>query len=88
MTTLGQLIGTGRQAEIYAWDDGRVVKLFYPSYSREQVGREAMLTGTVSATGLPVPQVFDAVQIDGRHGFVMSRVEGVSMMGRFASRPW
>ena len=88
MTTLGQLIGTGRQAEIYAWDDGRVVKLFYPSYSREQVEREAMLTGAVSATGLPVPQVFDAVQIDGRHGFVMSRVEGVSMMVRFASRPW
>ncbi len=88
MTTLGPLIGNGRQAEIYAWDDGRVVKLFYPNHSQEQVEREAMLTGVVATTGLPVPQVFDAVQIDGRHGFVMSRVEGVSLINRFAVRPW
>ena len=88
MTTLGPLLGTGRQAEIYAWDDGMVVKLFHPGYSQEQAEREALLTAAVAATGLPVPQVFDAVQIDGRHGFVMSRVEGVSLMDRFSARPW
>ena len=88
MPELGPLIGQGQQAEIYAWDDGRVVKLFFEKFSQESVEREAMLTGAVAATGLPVPQIFDTVQIDGRHGFVMSRVEGISLLDRFGSKPW
>jgi aminoglycoside phosphotransferase (APT) family kinase protein len=88
MTSMGPLLGKGRQAEIYEWDSGRVVKLFYPGYGLDIAEREAMLTGAVASTGLPVPQVFGRVQIDGRYGFIMSRVEGVSLLDRFGTKPW
>jgi aminoglycoside phosphotransferase (APT) family kinase protein len=88
MPSMGPLLGKGRQAEIYEWDSGRVVKLFYPGYSLESAEREEVLTRAVAATGLPVPQVFGQVQIDGRYGFIMSRVEGISLLDRFAIRPW
>jgi hypothetical protein len=55
MTTLGPLLGTGRQAHIYAWDERKVVKLFRSQTHLGQVEREASLTGTLSTTGLPAP---------------------------------
>ena len=88
MATLGSRIGVGRQAEVYAWDEGRVLKLFYPQTKAAQVEREASLTKAVVDAGLPVPRVFETVQIGDRHGFVMSRVEGPSMFDQLGKRPW
>ena len=31
-------IAFGRTAEIYAWDEGKVIKLYYDWFSREAVG--------------------------------------------------
>jgi hypothetical protein len=42
---MGRLLGQGRTAEIYAWGEGQVLKLFVPGWPDEAITREsAVLT--------------------------------------------
>ena len=49
---LGQLIGWGREAEIYAWGEDQVLKLFYPSVSRIRVEVETQEARVAEEAGV------------------------------------
>ncbi len=82
------LLARGRTAEIYAWGDGQVLKLFFDWCPEAWVRQEARVTRAVRAAGLPVPAVEDMVEVAGRTGIVFERVEGRSMLQEFRARPW
>jgi len=87
-------IGEGRTAEIFAWSPGRVLRLFRPGTSREYALREMTISRAVHDAGIPSPAVYpeDAneglVEIEGRLGFVMERIDGRSMLHVLIARPW
>lgn len=81
-------IARGRTAEVYAWGEDRVLKLFYSGCSEQSVRQEARITGLVHAAGLPVPGVEGVVEQDGRLGIVFERIAGVSMLEIFLRQPW
>lgn len=56
-------IAIGFTAEIFALNDGQVLKVFNLGVSRSTVETEASLTRTVHATGLPVPAMGEIVEI-------------------------
>jgi len=70
-----QLLANGRLAEIFAFEDGRVVKLDRPEWSGVSVFESDVITRAEEA-GLPVPKSHGVVTIDGRCGVVLDRVEG------------
>lgn len=88
------LVGEGRTAEILAWDEGRVLRLFRDGASRGYALREMAVSRIVHETGIPSPAAYPAetddglVEIDGRLGFVMDRVEGPSMLRELTAKPW
>jgi Ser/Thr protein kinase RdoA (MazF antagonist) len=86
--TLGTPIALGRTAEIYAWGDGQVLKLFREGRTRASVEYEARIARIVQASGLSVPVVGEVVEVDGRYGLIYARVEGRSMLQTFQSKPW
>lgn len=86
--TLGAPIAIGFTAEIYAWKDGQVLKLFNQGISRNTVEYEAELSHTVYGTGIPVPAVGEIVEIDGRFGLELERVDGLTMLEAFIQKPW
>lgn len=88
MSSLGQRIAEGRTAEIYAWEEGRVLKLFREWVSAEAVEQEARATRAAYAAGLPVPSVGEVREVERRLGIVLGRVEGPSMAERALSKPW
>ena len=89
MTTLTQRpFAVGRTAEIYAWDEGRVLKLYYDWCPRSWIEHEARIGRQIVEAGLPAPQVFDLVQVDGRGGIVYERIDGRSALDALAARPW
>ena len=65
---LGQPIGYGRTAEIYAWQEDKVLKLFYDWFGLENIENEARITQAVHASGLPVPAVGEIVRVNERYG--------------------
>lgn len=77
----GELIGSGRDCDVFTAGPGRVVR-------RNRAGRstetEALTMQHCAAHGYPVPQVFDA---DGPE-IVMERLDGPTMLGDLSTRPW
>ena len=85
---LGPLVGTGRTAEIYGWDDGHVLKLFHATMPVASVAAEARSAQIVTAAGLPAPAAIDPlIEVDGRHGIVYMRVDGPTMLALLANEP-
>lgn len=85
---LGRPIAVGRTAEIYAWGDGQVLKLFRPGWSAEVARDEAAIARAAHAAGVPTPAVDDVIEVDGRVGIVFERVRGPSMLKALVAAPW
>ncbi|QDP21535.1 aminoglycoside phosphotransferase family protein [Bradyrhizobium cosmicum] len=77
---LGEKIGEGAFSEAYAWAPGQVVKLFKAGVSREFGRHEMRMIGAVFAAGLPVPEVFGELTLDGRFGIVLERLDGPTLL--------
>jgi aminoglycoside phosphotransferase (APT) family kinase protein len=79
--SIGELIGRGRDCDVFAAGPGRVVR-------RNRAGRstetEALTMQHCAAHGYPVPEVFDADGPD----IVMQRLDGPTMLGDLSARPW
>jgi uncharacterized protein (TIGR02172 family) len=85
---LGRPIAYGRTAEIYAWQQGQILKLFHGWFALDDIRHEAQMAQAIHARGLPVPAVGELVRVDGRYGLVYERVEGPTMWQMFSLRPW
>lgn len=85
---LDRPIANGGTAEIYAWKEGEILKLFKDYMDLASIEREARISRAVFASGLPVPAAGEIVQVNGRFGLVYERVEGSSMWEELAKRPW
>ncbi|MBI3958763.1 MAG: phosphotransferase [Chloroflexi bacterium] len=81
-------IAVGATAEIYAWENGQILKLFRPRFSAQTVEREARIARLIHGSGAPVPAVGEVVEIDGRVGLLYERIAGVSMLAALAAQPW
>ena len=81
-------IARGFTAEIYAWKEGWILKLFNAGISRAAVERQANKTRIVHATGLPVPAVGEIIEIEDRYGMELERVDEISMLDALTQSPW
>lgn len=86
--TQDKLIGQGRTAEVYAWGDDRVLKLYRTGWDVAWAEREAHVTQMVAVAGLPVPAVHGVIEVGGRFGILFGRVLGPSMVRQFEVKPW
>jgi tRNA A-37 threonylcarbamoyl transferase component Bud32 len=77
--SLGEKIGEGAFADVHAWAPGQVVKLFKDGVPR-RIAWEARMTRVAFAAGLPAPEVFDEVTLEGRFGIVMSHLDGPTLL--------
>ena len=84
----GPKLGEGREAEIFAWDDGLVLRLLRPAMEPGRADLEAAAMSAAADAGAPVPAVIDRVEVDGRFGLVMERVDGLDQLSLLARRPW
>jgi len=74
---LGPLLGTGKVAEVYAWGDDLVLKLYKPGTPKTSAFREAANLSIVERSGLPAPRVHSVGgELQNRWGLIMTRAEG------------
>jgi len=77
---LDRPIAAGRTAELFAWGDGRVLKLTrpgFPPYLADQEWRNALAAWQL---GAPAPKPLELLEIDGRRGVVFERIQGPNLM--------
>lgn len=87
MTHLNRPIAVGRTAEVFAWENGKVLKLYREGFDPADAVYEHELALKVQNTGLPVPAVYDLIEIQNRRGIIYERVDGPSMLEVIEARP-
>lgn len=81
-------LARGRTADVYAWDDGHVLKLFHNWFKLDDIEYELKIARAVHASGVESPLAGDLVQLQGHNGLIYERVEGESMLTMFQRKPW
>ncbi len=80
-------LGQGREAEVFAWADGYVLKLFWPEFSQADAELEAQLTQQVWLMGVPSAKVEDVLEMEGRWGLVLQWIKGVPLTDYIQTDP-
>ena len=83
-----ELLGAGREAEVFAWGEGRVLRLARDPGDGEMIAREAAALAAAHAAGADVPAAHELVTVNGRPGVILDRVDGVDLLDRLERRPW
>jgi hypothetical protein len=88
MSPLGVPIATGRTAEIYAWENGCILKLTrlgFPAYLADQEWRQATAAWELGARA---PRPVKLIEVEGRRGVALPRVDGPILTRVLQRAPW
>jgi aminoglycoside phosphotransferase (APT) family kinase protein len=81
-------IAEGREAEVFAWEPGIVLKLFRRSEWMHLATVELAAMNAVRDAGGPAPRGIEVIDVDGRPGLLMERVDGIDMLTQIGKQPW
>jgi Ser/Thr protein kinase RdoA (MazF antagonist) len=82
------LIGKGREAEVFALDAERVLRLARDARFEQALEAEHDALMAAAAAGAPVPRVFERVRVNGRPGLVLERLGERNLLLEIGSQPW
>jgi hypothetical protein len=83
-----RLIGQGREAEVFACPDGRVLKLLRAPGPSTGLAFEIAALEAARSAGVSVPGAYEQVVIGGRTGLMMERLEGSDLLTIIGQKPW
>jgi len=72
-------LADGNMAEVFEWNTTQICKLWRSHYAPEGVETEAKICRVLSATTLPIPQLYEIIEYQGRRGIIYERVNGVTL---------
>lgn len=81
-------IAQGRHAEVFAWDEGAVVRLLRERGDFDRLPLEVAAMEAARAAGVRVPRLLGTVELDNRPGLVMERIAGKDLLAILKKQPW
>ena len=81
-------IAEGREAEIFEWEEGTVLRPMRDSYGLESVELQARALKAAHDAGVAVPTPGGLTIVDGRHGLIMESLEGIDLLTLIGKKPW
>lgn len=82
------LVGQGREAEVFEWGDGRVLRLLLARGPTARLAFEIAALEAARSAGVRVPQVYEQIVVGGRPGLVMERLQGPDLLSAIGQKPW
>jgi aminoglycoside phosphotransferase (APT) family kinase protein len=83
-----RVLGEGREAQTLEWGEGQVLRLLKNPADVDRLERERVALQIARASGVPVPQDFGSLAVDGRPGCILERIHGPTALDLLARRPW
>ncbi|HEV2239257.1 MAG TPA: aminoglycoside phosphotransferase family protein [Ktedonobacterales bacterium] len=77
-------LAVGRTAEVFAWGDDRVLKLFRPGWRMDVARHELAVARAIYDVGVPSPHPDEVIEVAGRAGVVYERIHGPSLLALLA----
>ncbi|MCH8814408.1 MAG: phosphotransferase [Chloroflexi bacterium] len=81
-------VGEGREAEMFEWGDGKILRLQRDPDSQARVALQAVAIEAASKSGLRVPAVYGEATELGRPGLIMERLDGTDILTLLGTKPW
>lgn len=75
-------IAIGNTAEVYDYEEGKILKLFKPGYLVEDIHREFNNSALVNKLGIPSPKAYEILSdvMNGRTGIVYEKIDGHDLL--------
>ncbi len=83
-----KIIGQGRTADIFEYEEGKIIKLFKQEFPEDAINQEFLVSKFVHSLGIKIPQPFELTQLDSRFGIVFERMSGTTLLHEMTSKPW
>ncbi len=81
-------LGSGRTAEVFNWNEGTVLKLFYPDTDEGLVNNEYTIVKNVETLAIKAPKAHGMTKVEQRLGIVYDRLDGELMIDTIALKPY
>jgi Ser/Thr protein kinase RdoA (MazF antagonist) len=81
-------LGEGREAEIFEWRDGTVLRLLREAGDASSISIAVAAMRAAGSSGVPVPSIGEIVTIDDRPGLEMERIDGPDLLTVMDRKPW
>jgi hypothetical protein len=76
---VGKLIGVGNTANVYEWEEDKVIKLFHEGYSDEAINMEYNNAMAIRDMEFLKSKAYDLISYDDRKGIIYDRIKGESL---------
>jgi len=83
-----QLIGSGMTAEVFEWDNDKILKLYYDWIKTDFIKSEAEICKAIYQAGIPSPAIYEILDKEGRIGITFQKIIGSSMLKLIEEKPW
>ncbi len=83
-----QKIAEGREAEMFAWEEGTILRLLRDPEAQQRNEWQAAAIEAAGSSGVRVPAVYGSKTVMGRPGLIMERIEGTDLLTLIGRRPW
>jgi tRNA A-37 threonylcarbamoyl transferase component Bud32 len=81
-------IAEGREAEMFEWEDGTILRLGRGENAEAQVNWQELTLKQAESCGIRVPKVYGRMEVMGWPGLIMERVPGVDLLTLVGQKPW
>lgn len=81
-------LNEGECADIYEVDSDKILKLGKLGWSKELLYQEYLNAKMIGSSNIPAPAVYDFVEIDGRFGYTMDRLNDLTFLDLMWKYPW
>ncbi len=81
-------IAEGREAEMFEWEDGLILRLLRDAQGQRRLEWEASALEAARSCGIRVPRFAGMMPALGRPGMLMARVWGEDLLLLLARKPW
>lgn len=84
----GNLLAKGATAEVFQWEEGKILKLFRSFMPKECAENEYHISLNLMKQLAIVPKVYNFIEVENRYGIIYEQIAGKSMMDLIAKKPW
>lgn len=81
-------LSSGRMAEVYTWGESKILKLNKAMFSKAVAEKEYQITHAAHQAGIPVPEAYEVIELDGRFGIIFDRIDGKTLLDELSAKPW
>ena len=88
LESLGEPLFTSRSSEIFRWEgDDKLLKLFREGVDKDLIDGEEVNTKEAFAKGVTEVECFGQVEVEGRYGIILKKIEGATLIGTLGKQP-